>query len=77
MPTLPDRKRENYTLKRYKDKEGKFRWNQKDKRNGAIVGASSEAYSRAIGCWDNLFVVTGWDTFDVDCVASADGGDPS
>ncbi len=71
MTDLPERNRENYSLKRFRGKDEKYYWNQKDKRNGAIVGASSEGYTRPDDCLSNLFTVTGWHTFDVDdCVAA-------
>ena len=67
-PNLPERKRENYKLERWKGKDGDFYWRQTDKRNGKIVGASTEGYWKADDCLSNLYTVTGWDTFDEDCV---------
>lgn len=67
MTALPDRKRVNYKLERFKGVDEDFYWRQTDRRNGEIVGGSTEGYSRAIDCLHNLFVVTGWHTFDEDC----------
>jgi hypothetical protein len=68
MTALSNRKRGNYLLERFKGSDGDFYWRQTDRRNGEVVGSASEGYSRAIDCLHNLFVVTGWHTFDTDCV---------
>lgn len=61
---LPERNRENYILRAFQDTQGKWRWGQRDKRNGKKVGASSEGYVNFYDMWSNLYTVTGFRHFD-------------
>jgi hypothetical protein len=64
---MKNRERANYKLERWKGgKDGDWYWRQTDKRNGKIVGGSTEGYWKAEDCLANLYVVTGWATFDED-----------
>lgn len=60
------RDRANYSLQRFKGKDGDWYWRQVDLRNGKIVGGSTEGYIDPDDCAHNCSVVTGWGTFDED-----------
>lgn len=57
---MPERNRDNYEITLLIDAAGKHQWRQVDKRNGEIVGGSTEGYSNKSDCEHNLFIVTGW-----------------
>lgn len=59
-----ERSRENYRIEKYQDSAGEWRWRMVDKRNGKIVGASTEGYAREGACEGNLVTVTGWEADD-------------